>query len=78
MQRFRLSTLMLLIVIAALSIALVVHQRRAARREATLLAWFGDVRSERGMFRGLVIREQRLIRMLQKKGDAADQRTRQR
>jgi hypothetical protein len=34
--RFRLSTLMLLIVIAALSIALVVQQRRAARREAEL------------------------------------------
>jgi hypothetical protein len=36
MRRFRLSTLMLLIVIAALCIALVVQQRRAARREAEL------------------------------------------
>ena len=36
MKRFRLSTLMLLIVIAALSIALVVQERRAARREAKL------------------------------------------
>ncbi len=34
MKRFRLSTLMLLIVIAALCVALVVRQRRATRREA--------------------------------------------
>jgi hypothetical protein len=34
MKRFRLSTLMLLIALAALGIALVVHYRRAARREA--------------------------------------------
>jgi hypothetical protein len=34
MKRFRLSTLMLLIVIAALGVALVVQQQRAARREA--------------------------------------------
>ena len=33
MGRFRLSTLMLLIVLAALGIAMVVHYRRAARRE---------------------------------------------
>jgi hypothetical protein len=38
MKRFRLSTLMLLVVIAALSIALVVQQRRATRREAKLHA----------------------------------------
>ncbi len=38
MKRFRLSTLMLLIGIAALSIALVVQQRQAARREAELQA----------------------------------------
>jgi hypothetical protein len=38
MKRFRLSTLMLLIVIAALSIGLVVQQRRTARREAELQA----------------------------------------
>jgi len=38
MRRFRLSTLMLLIVLAALSIALVVHYRRAARREVELQA----------------------------------------
>ena len=38
MRRIRLSTLMLLIVIAALSVALVVQQRRAARREAELQA----------------------------------------
>jgi hypothetical protein len=34
MKRFRLSTLMLLIVIAALCVALVVQQRRATHREA--------------------------------------------
>jgi hypothetical protein len=36
MKRFRLSTLLLLVVIAALSFALVVQERRAARREADL------------------------------------------
>jgi hypothetical protein len=36
MKRFRLSTLMLLIVIAALSIALMLQQHRASRREAEL------------------------------------------
>jgi hypothetical protein len=38
MRRFRLSTLMLLIVIAALSLTLVVQQRQATRREAELRA----------------------------------------
>jgi hypothetical protein len=36
MRRIRLSALMLLVVIAALSTALVVQHRRAARREAEL------------------------------------------
>jgi hypothetical protein len=36
MRRFRLSTLMLLIVIAALGTGLVVQHQRAARREAEL------------------------------------------
>jgi hypothetical protein len=36
MKRFRLSTLMLLIVVAALATALVVQSDRAARREAEL------------------------------------------
>jgi hypothetical protein len=36
MKRFRLSTLMLLIVIAALVVALAVQQQRAVRREAEL------------------------------------------
>jgi hypothetical protein len=44
MRRFRLSTLMLLIVIAALSIALVVRERRAARREAELRAEIANLR----------------------------------
>ncbi|HEV3338944.1 MAG TPA: hypothetical protein VG125_01265 [Pirellulales bacterium] len=38
MKRFRLSTLMLLVVIAALGIGLVVEHQRAARREAELQA----------------------------------------
>jgi hypothetical protein len=38
MRRFRLSTLMLLVVIAALSVALTVQYHRAARREAELRA----------------------------------------
>jgi hypothetical protein len=42
MRRFRLSTLMLLIVLAALGIALVVHYRRAARREVELQARLAD------------------------------------
>jgi hypothetical protein len=36
MKRFRLSTLLLLVVIAALSLALVIEERRAARRDAEL------------------------------------------
>ena len=36
MKRFRISTLMILVVIAALSTALAVQQTRAARREAEL------------------------------------------
>ena len=45
MKRFRLSTLMLLIVIAALCVALVVQRQRAARREAesqTRIQMLGD------------------------------------
>ena len=38
MTRFRLSTLMLLIVIAGLCVALIVQHNRAARREAELQA----------------------------------------
>jgi hypothetical protein len=38
MRRFRLSTLMLLIVIAALCAGLIVQDRRAARRETELKA----------------------------------------
>jgi hypothetical protein len=36
MRRFRLSTLLLLVVTAALSLALVIQERRAARREAEI------------------------------------------
>jgi hypothetical protein len=43
MKRFRLSTLMLLIVIAALGVALVVQQRRAARHVAELQAQLAEM-----------------------------------
>jgi hypothetical protein len=42
MKRFRMSTLMLLIVIAALCVALVLQNRRAARLEAELEARLVD------------------------------------
>ena len=45
MKRFRLSTLMLMIVIAALSIALAVQERRAARREVKLQAEIADLQA---------------------------------
>jgi hypothetical protein len=38
MKRFRLSTVMLLVIIVALGVALVVQEQRARRREAALLA----------------------------------------
>jgi hypothetical protein len=46
MRRFRLSTLMLLVVIAALGVALVVQERRATRREAELQAQLTRARLE--------------------------------
>jgi hypothetical protein len=46
MRRFRLSTLMLLIVIAALSNALMVQERRAERREVKLQADIADLQAE--------------------------------
>jgi hypothetical protein len=45
MRRFRLSTLLILIVIVALIIALVVREQRAARREAKLQAEIADLQS---------------------------------
>lgn len=42
-KRFRISTLMLLVVIAALSIALLEQGRRAARREAELRARIAEL-----------------------------------
>ena len=44
MRRFRLSTLMLLIVIAALGITVVMQQVRAARREAKLRDAMAQIR----------------------------------
>jgi uncharacterized protein HemX len=45
MRQFRLSTLMLLIAIAALSVALIMQQQRAARREAELRAGQAELRA---------------------------------
>ncbi len=45
MRRFRLSTIMLLIAIAALGVALVVRERRAARREAKLQAEMANLQA---------------------------------
>ena len=46
MRRFRLSTLLLLVVIAALSLALVVQEWRAARREAAFQARIAELSQE--------------------------------
>ncbi len=55
MKRFRLSTLLLLVVIVALSMALAIQHRQSTRREAQLLARmaqekdFADRRNELNM-----------------------------
>jgi hypothetical protein len=55
MKRFRLSTLLLLVVIVALSMALAIQHRQSTRREAELLARmaqekdFADRRNELNM-----------------------------
>lgn len=54
MKRFRLSTVMLLIVIAALGLALVVQQERATRREARLQDQLRDAK-HRMIFKGTII-----------------------
>jgi hypothetical protein len=54
MKRFRLSTLMLLIVIAALSIALAVQERRAARREVKLQTEIADLRARLPVYMSFV------------------------
>jgi hypothetical protein len=46
LKRFRVGTLMLLVVIAALGTALVVQNNRAARREAELQAQLARTRTE--------------------------------
>jgi hypothetical protein len=46
MRRFRLKTLMLLVVIAALGLALVLQQSRATRREAELETRLKEARSQ--------------------------------
>ncbi len=45
MKRFRLGTLMLLVIIAALATALTVQQHRAARREAAMQAEIASLRA---------------------------------
>ncbi len=51
MRRFRMSTLMLVIVIAALGVAMVVQERRAARREAELRARLAEKDALVGWYR---------------------------
>lgn len=58
MKRFRLSTIMLLVIIAALGLALVVQQDRASPREAALQARLVRMGQERAIvapFDGVVI-----------------------
>ena len=71
MKRFRLGTLMLLIVIAALGIGLVVQQRRAARREAELQARLARVQSERAVIESVLARQQKRLGAQHHKGDAS-------
>jgi hypothetical protein len=85
MKRFRLSTLMLLIVIAALGVAVVVQQRRAARREVELQAGLAKLQADQAVIEQVLVRQQRLLRTplqesdatvgdRRKPADAADQR----
>lgn len=62
MRRFRMSTLMLLIVIAALGIALMLEHRRASRREAELQARLAQ---SWPLFLKLQQTEQRLLILVQ-------------
>jgi hypothetical protein len=70
MKRFRLSTLMLLIVIAAMGIGLVVQQRRAAHREVELQARLAKVQAEQAVIERVLARQQELLRTQLQKGDA--------
>jgi hypothetical protein len=55
MKRFRLSTVMLLVIIVALGVALVVQEQRARRREAALLAQLHPVEHTRvAPFSGII------------------------
>jgi hypothetical protein len=71
MKRFRLSTLMLLIVIAALGVAVVVQQRRAARREVELQAGLAKLQADQAVIEQALVRQQRLLRTQLQKEDAA-------
>jgi hypothetical protein len=58
MKRFRLSTLMLLVIIAALAVALVAQGRRAAVREEQLRAQLAQARMELLKERDLAVERQ--------------------
>jgi hypothetical protein len=58
MTRFRLATLMLLVVVAAMAIALIVQDRRAAVREELLRAQLARSRMERQIERDLAVERQ--------------------
>jgi hypothetical protein len=76
MKRFRLSTLMLLIVIAALGIGLLVQQRRAAQREVELQARLAKVQAEQAVIESVLARQQKLLRTQLQKGNATVDNTR--
>ena len=64
MQRFRLSTLMLLIVIVGMAAALLVQHQRAAQREADLRAAFAENRQFLARTEQLIADKQQLLRDL--------------
>jgi hypothetical protein len=70
MKRFRLRTLMLLIVIAALGVAVVVQQWRAARREVELQAGLARLQADQAVIEQVLVRQQGLLRTQLREGDA--------
>ena len=80
MKRFRLRTLMLLIVIAALCVGLVVQHNRASQREAALqarlaLSWplyLQQQAREEGIKLSIEARKQRILQTLAKRKQMED------
>ncbi len=76
MKRFRLSTLMLLIMIAALGVALAVQQRRAARREAELQARLAELQNEFAVMQMVLAKHEKFMLTKLQKPDATTRDTR--